>query len=229
MGQDILAGALALALTFSPITPSSSATLNPQIETVSPQERALSVKNGETLSLIAERIYGSKDYWTNVWNDNPWIEDPHLIEKDWKLKIRIVKGIKPEGLKPELAEKLESQKRLAYASSAIVQQSAAQITVSQSEPSAPVYSGTGPLNDAQINYLGNCESGMRPNTNTGNGFYGAFQFTVGTWNRMGTGYERADLAPLEVQKEAVQKLVSVSNIYGQFPACSRRMQALGLL
>jgi len=46
---------------------------------------------------------------------------------------------------------------------------------------------------------------------------------------MGTGYERADLAPLEVQTEAVQRLVSRSNIYGQFPACSRRMQALGLL
>ena len=226
MGQDIIAGALALALAFTPITPSNSATLqNPQIETVKPQERAVSVKNGDTLSVIAEKTYGSKDYWTNIWNDNPWINNPNYIEKEWKLKIRIVKTKKPEELKPDLAKKIETERRLAYASEAIVRSS----VIIQQSPAVAAPSPVGPLNDAQMNYLGNCESGMRPSTNTGNGFYGAFQFTYGTWNRMETGYARADLAPIEVQKDAVQKLVSRSNIYGQFPACSQKMRASGLL
>ena len=151
--------------------------------------------------------------------------DSNYIEKEWKLKIRIVKTKKPEELKPDLAKKLETERRLAYASEAIVRSS----VITQQSPAMAAPSPVGPLNDAQMNYLGNCESGMRAGTNTGNGFYGAFQFTQGTWSRMETGYARADLAPIEVQKEAVQKLVSRSNIYGQFPACSRRMQALGLL
>ena len=228
MGQDIIAGVLALVLTFTPITPTNSATLNnPQIETVIPQERIVSVKNGETLSLIAERIYGSNAYWTNIWNDNPWISDPHYIEKEWKLKIRTAKTKTPEELKPDLAKKFEAQRRLAYASLVVVQTFAG-VNNAPSQTNTAT-SLTEPLNEAQISFLGNCESGMRPNANTGNGFYGAFQFTQGTWNRMQTGYERADLAPIEVQKEAVQRLVSVSNIYGQFPACSRRMQSQGLL
>lgn len=34
-----------------------------------------------------------------------------------------------------------------------------------------------------------CEAHMNPATNTGNGFYGAFQFMVGTWHSAGgTGY-----------------------------------------
>lgn len=85
------------------------------------------------------------------------------------------------------------------------------------------------LSDEAINFLGNCESGMNPTTNTGNGYYGAFQFSYGTWQSMGTEYERADLAPLEVQIDAVQRLVARSNIYGQFPACAQRMQSLGLI
>ena len=85
------------------------------------------------------------------------------------------------------------------------------------------------LSEEQIQFLGNCESGMRPETNTGNGFYGAFQFTIGTWNAMNTGYDRADLAPLDVQIAAVQKLLSRSSIWTQFPGCAAKMHAHGLL
>jgi hypothetical protein len=70
---------------------------------------------------------------------------------------------------------------------------------------------------------------MTWNRNSGNGFYGAFQFTISTWNAMGTGYARADMAPLEVQVAAVQKLLSRSSIFTQFPGCARQMQARGLI
>lgn len=85
------------------------------------------------------------------------------------------------------------------------------------------------LSDEAITFLGNCESGMTATRNSGNGYYGAFQFSISTWNSMGTGYERADLAPLEVQIEAVQRLVARSNIYGQFPACAQKMRSAGLI
>lgn len=88
---------------------------------------------------------------------------------------------------------------------------------------------TGPLSPAAIQFLGMCESGMTPTRNSGNGYYGAFQFSISTWNAMDTGYGRADLAPLDVQIEAVQKLLSRSSIYNQFPACALKMAAAGLI
>ncbi len=87
----------------------------------------------------------------------------------------------------------------------------------------------GSLTAAQIQFLGNCEAGMNPTRNSGNGYYGAFQFSLGTWNAMGTGYARADLAPLDVQIRAVQNLLSRSSIFGQFPGCANQMVANGLL
>jgi resuscitation-promoting factor RpfB len=104
---------------------------------------------------------------------------------------------------------------------------AAQRASAQSKPIS--FNASGPLSLQQITYLGNCESGMTANRNSGNGYYGAFQFSIGTWNAMGTGYARADLAPLEVQISAVQKLLSRSSIYTQFPGCARKMSAAGLI
>lgn len=93
------------------------------------------------------------------------------------------------------------------------------------------YTG-GPLSEKQINALGQCESGMNPATNTGNGFSGAFQFMHSTWqNNAPAPYNKgaAHQAPLEAQKQAVQNLLSRSSIYTQFPSCARQMQAQGIL
>lgn len=72
--------------------------------------------------------------------------------------------------------------------------------------------------------LRNCESHGNYQTNTGNGYYGAYQFSAGTWNSMNTGYERADLAPPEVQDEAAKRLQARSG-WGQWPVCSRNAGA----
>ncbi len=126
-------------------------------------------------------------------------------------------------LNGQLQAKLEAKRQslLARAEAAVFP------TASAARP-AFSYSG-GPLSAAQINFLGNCESGNNPATNTGNGFYGAYQFTIPTWNAMGTGYARADMAPLDVQTAAVQKLLSGSSIWSQFPGCASKMSAAGLL
>jgi resuscitation-promoting factor RpfB len=105
------------------------------------------------------------------------------------------------------------------------------ITPIATQVPAPVIASNvaGPVSDAAITYLGNCEAGMNPTKNTGNGYYGAFQFSYGTWQSLNTGYARADLAPIEVQEAAVKQLLSRSSIYNQFPACSRKMRDAGLI
>jgi Transglycosylase-like domain len=93
----------------------------------------------------------------------------------------------------------------------------------------PITSDNGSISDAALDYLGQCEAGMNPTRNSGNGYYGAFQFSYGTWKSLNTGYERADLAPLSVQEAAVRQLLQRSSIYHQFPSCAYKMHAAGLI
>lgn len=71
--------------------------------------------------------------------------------------------------------------------------------------------------------LRECESGDNYQANTGNGFFGAYQFSESTWT--GMGYPgRPDLEPPAMQDQAAQRLQAESG-WGQWPACSA---ALGL-
>lgn len=93
------------------------------------------------------------------------------------------------------------------------------------------YTG-GPLSEEQIQALGMCESGMTATRNSGNGFYGAFQFMPSTWqNNAPAPYNQGlpHQAPLEAQKQAVQNLLSRSSIFTQFPGCANKMRAQGIL
>jgi hypothetical protein len=71
--------------------------------------------------------------------------------------------------------------------------------------------------------LRECESGDNYQANTGNGYYGAYQFSQQTWSSL--GYPgRPDLEPPAMQDQAAMKLQARSG-WGQWPACSA---ALGL-
>jgi hypothetical protein len=68
-----------------------------------------------------------------------------------------------------------------------------------------------------------CESGGRYTVNTGNGFYGAYQFHPRTWRTLGYAGLPHE-APPEVQDEAARRLQARSG-WGQWPVCSRRIGA----
>jgi hypothetical protein len=71
--------------------------------------------------------------------------------------------------------------------------------------------------------LRECESGNNYAENTGNGYYGAYQFSQQTWDNL--GYPgRPDLESPAMQDAAAQKLQQEAG-WGQWPACSA---ALGL-
>lgn len=219
MEKGIVAGALFFTSILSP-----APTPTPQTSQVSQPEMSIyRVKEGDSMQSIAQNLYGSPDYWTNIWNDNDSIKNPNLIEKDQEIRIEVKKTEKPQELNKDLSILLQVDNSTVYS---LPQ---AQRTNSSQTQNQTVTFSPNSLTDEQINFLGNCESGMTAARNSGNGFYGAFQFTIGTWSSMGTGYERADMAPLDVQKDAVQRLVARSSIYGQFPGCSAKMRGMGLL
>ena len=69
--------------------------------------------------------------------------------------------------------------------------------------------------------LRHCESGGRYDINTGNGFFGAYQFAARTWRNLGfPGLPHE--APPEMQDEAARLLQARSG-WGQWPACARRI------
>ncbi|QWW20047.1 transglycosylase family protein [Schaalia sp. 19OD2882] len=72
--------------------------------------------------------------------------------------------------------------------------------------------------------LAQCESGGDPTTNTGNGFYGMYQFTQSTWESVG-GSGRPSEASAAEQTMRAQILQSRAG-WGQWPGCAAK---LGLL
>jgi hypothetical protein len=69
-----------------------------------------------------------------------------------------------------------------------------------------------------------CESGGTYNRNSGNGYYGAYQYAISSWGGYG-GYARADLAPAEVQDAKVMADIATRGWY-PWPACARKIGML---
>ena len=69
--------------------------------------------------------------------------------------------------------------------------------------------------------LAQCESGGNPQANTGNGFYGMYQFTLETWHSLGgTGYpHEADAAT----QTAMAKKLQAQAGWGQWPGCADKL------
>ncbi len=80
---------------------------------------------------------------------------------------------------------------------------------------------TGPIAGGVWAALRECESGDNYSENTGNGYYGAYQFSLTTWE--GLGYSGLPSnAPPPVQDAAAQRLQAMSG-WGQWPACAAKL------
>ncbi len=66
-----------------------------------------------------------------------------------------------------------------------------------------------------------CEAGNDYARNSGNGYYGAYQYNLGTWGGYG-GYQRPDLAPPEVQDAKAQETQAARG-WSPWPACARKL------
>lgn len=64
-----------------------------------------------------------------------------------------------------------------------------------------------------------CESGGDYSTDTGNGFFGAYQFMQGTWEGVGGSGNPADASPAEQDKRAA--MLYVQSGAGQWPVCGQ--------
>ena len=70
--------------------------------------------------------------------------------------------------------------------------------------------------------LAGCESGGNWHINTGNGYYGGLQFSLGTWHSYG-GTGLPSQHSRETQIAIATKLRNASGGYGAWPACAARL------
>ncbi|HEX2894264.1 MAG TPA: transglycosylase family protein [Marmoricola sp.] len=69
--------------------------------------------------------------------------------------------------------------------------------------------------------IAQCESGGNWHANTGNGYYGGLQFSLGTWRAYG-GPSRPDLVSREQQIAIAEKVRAASGGYGSWPVCGKQ-------
>jgi hypothetical protein len=89
---------------------------------------------------------------------------------------------------------------------------------------APIASGSGyadPSNPAAWDRLAQCEAGGNWAANTGNGYYGGLQFSLGSWQSVG-GSGRPDQASRETQIAMGQRLWNQGG-WRHWPACTIKL------
>jgi uncharacterized protein YabE (DUF348 family) len=69
--------------------------------------------------------------------------------------------------------------------------------------------------------IAQCESGGNWHANTGNGYYGGLQFSLGTWRANG-GVGRPDQASREQQIAVAERVRAGSGGYGAWPVCGKQ-------
>jgi hypothetical protein len=87
---------------------------------------------------------------------------------------------------------------------------------------APMALSTATANADSMNWdaVASCESGGNWSTNTGNGYHGGLQFTLGTWHANG-GSGMPEHASRDEQIRVAENVKSSQGI-GAWPVCGRR-------
>jgi len=148
-----------------------------------PAPKTHTVAAGDSLSIIAtsEQL----ETWRPLWNANPDVQDPDLIYEGQKLIV-------PTGPVPD--RPLPEGVALPPPASAAVAAPVARRSV------APANYAAGA--DGILARVRARESGGNYATNTGNGYYGAYQFSLGTWQGVGGSGLPSDASPAEQDMRA---------------------------
>jgi hypothetical protein len=152
------------------------------------------VAAGESLSTIATE--NNLTSWRPLWNVNTQLQHPDQLNIDEELTVPAATEPTTDRPLPEGYGEPVVAAPVAAAAPAPAAQTAPVQRAVKAAP-ARVVTGGAPASDL-LQRVCQRESGCNYATNTGNGYYGAYQYDIGTWNNYG-GYARADQAPPSVQ------------------------------
>jgi membrane-bound lytic murein transglycosylase B len=187
MEQTIFAAITAFTLAFVPAQTTPQEKPKPPV--TEKREIVYVVKQGDSIASIAKNEYGSTDFWINIWNDNSWIKNPNVIEKNWRIKIDKKKNKKVAKLSKELELKVNSRRLITN----IPPNTPLRASNKEIKPSSydNIYQEAGAKYGVpwQILYgLHLTETGLRDGeiyNGQGSGAQGPMQFMPGTWRAYG--------------------------------------------
>ncbi|HEY2562587.1 MAG TPA: transglycosylase family protein [Acidimicrobiales bacterium] len=102
------------------------------------------------------------------------------------------------------------------------QQAAAQAAAQQAAQQQQAAAATAPSSlGGDFAALRQCESGGNYSDNTGNGYYGAYQFSESTWQGMGYSGLPSDASP--AQQDQVAEQLQAEQGWSPWPSCSAQL------
>lgn len=183
------------------------------------------VHEGDTLSAIAARTYGSSADWPALWWANrTQVRNPNLLLVGQRMRLPASGHVTASMASAAQAAIPAPPPAPAPAPDPASAAPAAPVSTVQSDPpaAAPVSAAAPASSSGGVNWtaIAACESGGNWSIDTGNGFYGGLQFTQQTWLDYGGGQyaPSANLAS-ESQQIAVAERVLAGQGIGAWPVC----------
>lgn len=184
---------------------------NPPVSTntPAPAPKMVEVQAGDYLAKIAAE---NQTTYPRLYNANTQIQDPNLIYPGDKLRIPTADEKLTDRTLPGTETASQAPAPIAKAKTkTVAAPKRATITA------APRSTADGSVWDR----IAQCESGGNWAINTGNGFYGGLQFTLGSWHGVG-GSGLPSQASREEQIARAQILQSRQG-WGAWPACTAKL------
>lgn len=174
--------------------------------------------SGQSLSTVRPSIAATEAHSRLHTVVDPWVGMEQVQILHEAERARFFAAVKAEEERQAaIAAEKERQRQAAIAKAAAAKAAAKQSApATSSKAAAPAPSGD------VWHRLAMCETGGKmDNPNTGNGYYGYFQFSLGTWQSVGgSGYPHEH--SYGTQLAFAQKLQARSG-WGQWPACSAKL------
>lgn len=192
----------------APTTPTNNNTTTQQPAATVP---TVTVKPGDYLSELAA---ANGTTMPRLYDANTQIDDPNLIYPDEQLRV--------PGPDEQLAERSLPSEAPAATTAPVTTQAAPTVTRAPARASSDTPVSTPQIASGSVwDSIAACESGGNWAINTGNGFYGGLQFTLGSWHAAGgSGY------PNEASREeqiARGQILQSRQGWGAWPACSAKL------
>lgn len=165
------------------------------------ESKQVEIQEGDSLTKIAG---ANQTTWNRLFDANETIKDPDVIYPGDKVRI------------PKPDEQLVSRSLPTVVPVTAVRSS--HLPMSQQRAAISAVS----VADGSVwDQIAKCESGGNWSINTGNGYYGGLQFTLGSWKGVGgSGY------PNQVSREeqiARAQILQSRQGWGAWPACTARL------
>jgi LysM repeat protein len=170
-----------------------------------PEDKFVEIKPGDYLSKIAKE---NNTTYPRLYDANTQVKDPDLIYPGDKLRI------------PRPDEKLTSRTP-APVKSSNNQSSVKKKTSNNTRQITPQAPAPTVADGSVWDRLAQCEAGGNWSINTGNGYYGGLQFTLGSWRAVGgSGYPHQASREEQISRG---KMLQAIQGWGAWPACTKKM------